>query len=120
MQSPALAADIRLFMAILFAERSSSEIRSLAPAFMKREVTRIMRVPATRRLILLAKKVRLEFCLYILKMRIIWLFVRFLNCGKSFLNLLIFALLISNCFPRSADYLEVSTSLATLSLNRMS
>jgi len=76
---PLLAADMIVFMTILLASLSSVEIIIEAPAFINKEVIRIIRVPAMRKLMFDAKKVRLQFYLYILKIRTICLEVRFLN-----------------------------------------
>lgn len=46
---------------------------------MNSDVMRMIRVPATRRLTFDAKKVRFKFYLYILKMRLIYWFVKCLN-----------------------------------------
>ena len=76
---PAAAAEIMVFMTILLGLLSSSEIFMAAPAFMNKLVIKITRVPETSSEMLEAKKVLFEFCLYILKIRTIYLLVRFLN-----------------------------------------
>lgn len=67
--SPEVAAEITVFMTIKFGLMSSVEIFMSAPAFMKRSVIRMRRVPATSMLTLLAKNVLFKFYLNILKMR---------------------------------------------------
>jgi hypothetical protein len=87
---PELAAEMTVFITIWFGPISSLEIWVMAAAFMNREVIRIMRVPATRRLTLDAEKVRVVFCLYILNIKTICLFVSYLNYGFSLRNLSMF------------------------------
>ena len=97
---PELAAEIMVFITIWFGAMSSLDILIFAPAFIKSEVIKMMSVPAIRKLTLLAKKVLLQFCLYILKISIIYLFVRFLNYGNSLLNRFILLILILCCLIR--------------------
>jgi len=52
---PELAAEIREFIAIWLGPLSSYEIYILAPALMKTSVIEIIKVPAIRKLTLLAK-----------------------------------------------------------------
>jgi hypothetical protein len=52
-KNPEDAAEITVFITILLGLSSSSEICIWAPAFMKREVIRMIRVPAIKKLTLL-------------------------------------------------------------------
>ena len=72
-----------VFITIWFGLLSSIEILMLAPAFIKRLVNRIISVPAIKKLTLEAKKVLSLLALYILKIKTICLFVKFLNSGYS-------------------------------------
>lgn len=81
-----------MFITIRFGWTSFVEILILPPAFMNKDVMRMIRVPATSKLTFEAKKVRFKFYLYILKMRLICWLVRCLNYGNSFLKRVMFAL----------------------------
>ena len=63
---PDEAADITVFMTMRFGLLSSTDICKTAPEFMNREVIKIIKVPASRKLISSAKNVRLLWRLYIL------------------------------------------------------
>lgn len=66
-KKPDEAADITVFITIRFGLLSSVEIYKIAPAFMNKEVIRMIRVPANRRLTSDAKNYLLLLSLYILK-----------------------------------------------------
>jgi hypothetical protein len=55
--SPAVAAEITVFITTTFGSLSSSEIDIAAPAFINNDVINIIRVPAIRKLIFEAKNV---------------------------------------------------------------
>ena len=82
-RKPDAAAEMTVFMTTWFGLLSSVEIYIYAPAFIKSEVIRMIRVPAKSMLMSEAKKVRLLLFLYILNISNIYLYVSLLYCGNS-------------------------------------